>query len=99
MSLRLAGWVHRQRMHRSSSVPRETLANLSITGHLRCLSDQPVAEMVQCGEPISCFAPIRKHVERLNVAGRKTPRSKVEFDTTVFTRCACWRGFFVTYDE
>ena len=32
--------------------PRETLANLSITGHLRCFSDQPVAEIVQCGEPI-----------------------------------------------
>ena len=31
--------------------PRETLANLSITGHLRCFSDQPVAEIVQCGEP------------------------------------------------
>ena len=29
----------------------ETLANLSITGHLRCFSDQPVAEIVQCGEP------------------------------------------------
>jgi hypothetical protein len=28
------------------------LANLSITGHLRCFSDQPVAEIVQCGEPI-----------------------------------------------
>jgi hypothetical protein len=51
MRLRLAGWVHRQQMHRSSSVPRETLANLSITGHLRCFSDQPVAEIVQCGEP------------------------------------------------
>jgi hypothetical protein len=31
--------------------PRETLANLSITGHLRGFSDQPVAEIVQCGEP------------------------------------------------
>ena len=31
--------------------PRETLANLSITGHLRCFSDQPVADIVQCGEP------------------------------------------------
>jgi hypothetical protein len=31
--------------------PRETLANLSITGHLRRFSDQPVAEIVQCGEP------------------------------------------------
>ena len=30
---------------------RETLANLSISGHLRCFSDQPVAEIVQCGEP------------------------------------------------
>ena len=27
----------------------ETLANLSITGHLRSFSDQPVAEIVQCG--------------------------------------------------
>jgi hypothetical protein len=34
-------------------IHRETLANLSITGHLRCFSDQPVAEIVQCGEPIS----------------------------------------------
>jgi hypothetical protein len=31
--------------------PRETLANLSITGHLRGFLDQPVAEIVQCGEP------------------------------------------------
>jgi hypothetical protein len=31
--------------------PRETLANLSITGHLRRFSDQPVAEIVQCAEP------------------------------------------------
>ncbi len=30
---------------------RETLANLSITGHLRRFSNQPVAEIVQCGEP------------------------------------------------
>jgi hypothetical protein len=30
---------------------RETLANLSITGRLRRFSDQPVAEIVQCGEP------------------------------------------------
>jgi hypothetical protein len=34
-------------------LPRETLANLSITGHLRCFSDQPVAEIVQCGAPIT----------------------------------------------
>ena len=34
-----------------TAVLRETLANLSITGHLRCFSDQPVAEIVQCGEP------------------------------------------------
>ena len=27
------------------------LSNLSITGHLRCFSDQRVAENVQCGEP------------------------------------------------
>ena len=33
--------------------PRETLANLSITGHLRCFSDQRVAEIVQCGEPLT----------------------------------------------
>jgi hypothetical protein len=26
-------------------------ANRPITGHLRCFSDQPVAEIVQCGEP------------------------------------------------
>ena len=31
---------------------RETLANLSITGHLRRFSDQPVAEIVQCSEAI-----------------------------------------------
>jgi hypothetical protein len=31
---------------------RETLANLSTIGHLRGFSDQPVAEIVQCGEPI-----------------------------------------------
>ena len=30
---------------------RETLANLSRTGHLRRFSDQPVADIVQCGEP------------------------------------------------
>jgi hypothetical protein len=30
---------------------RETLANLSTIGHLRGFSDQPVAEIVQCGEP------------------------------------------------
>jgi hypothetical protein len=33
MRLRAAGWVSRQQMHRSSRLPRETLANLSITGH------------------------------------------------------------------
>ena len=27
------------------------MANLSITGHLRCFSDQPVADIVQCDEP------------------------------------------------
>ena len=51
---------------------RETLANLSITGHLRCFSDQPVAEIVQCGEPLSSSDPIREHVERLDVGRRKT---------------------------
>lgn len=30
---------------------RETLANLSTVGQLRCFSDQPVVEIVQCGEP------------------------------------------------
>ena len=34
-------------------LPHETLANLSITGHLRRFSNQPVAEIVQCGEPNS----------------------------------------------
>jgi hypothetical protein len=34
------------------------LANLSITGHLRCFSDQPVAEIVQCGEPAPKQLPI-----------------------------------------
>jgi CheY-like chemotaxis protein len=32
--------------------PCETLANLSLTGHLRCFSDQRLVEIVQCGEPI-----------------------------------------------
>lgn len=36
--------------------------NLSITGHLRGFSDQPVAEIVQCGEPIS--APPRSATPR-----------------------------------
>ena len=39
------------RLRRFSRPPRETLANLSITGHLRRFSNQPVAEIVQCGEP------------------------------------------------
>ena len=43
----------RQRLRRSSRLTRETLANLSITGHLCRFSDQPVAEIVQCGEPPS----------------------------------------------
>jgi hypothetical protein len=52
--------------------PRETLANLSITGHLCCFSDQPVAEIVQCGEPLSSIEPIREPIERLDVGQRKT---------------------------
>ena len=52
----------------------ETLANLSITGHLRGFSDQPVAEIVQCGEPISSFTPLREHIERLNVGGSVSRR-------------------------
>ena len=54
---------------------------------------KPVAEVVQCGEPISSFAPIRKHVERLDVGGTNIPRSNVAFDTTVLTRRACSCGF------
>jgi hypothetical protein len=34
-----------------STSDRETLANLPITRDLRCFSNQPVAEIVQCGEP------------------------------------------------
>ena len=52
--------------------PRETLANLSITGHLRCFSDQPVAEIVQCGEPIFCFTRLREQIEPLSVGGTKS---------------------------
>jgi hypothetical protein len=36
-----ADCLSRQRLRRSRDSPRETLANLSITGHLRCFSDQP----------------------------------------------------------
>jgi len=43
--------LSRQRLRRDS--PRETSANLSRTGHLRGFADQPVAEIVQCGEPTS----------------------------------------------
>ena len=60
--------LSRQRLRRLRDSPRETLANLSITGHLRGFSDQPVAEIVQCGEPISSFSSIRQYVERLNVS-------------------------------
>ena len=44
-TVRIAGWRWRDGSN------RETLANLSISGHLRCFLDQPVAEIVQCGEP------------------------------------------------
>jgi NAD(P)-dependent dehydrogenase (short-subunit alcohol dehydrogenase family) len=41
-----------------SRLTSRNLGELSITGHLRCFSDQPVAEIVQCGEPIlSCEIP------------------------------------------
>ena len=30
-----------------TAVPRETLANLSITGHLRCFSDQPGSKIIR----------------------------------------------------
>src|SRR6476660_4257439 len=43
---------------RSRDSSRETSANLSITGHLRSFSDQPVAEIVQCDEP--AFARLRQ---------------------------------------
>ena len=58
-------------------------------------SDEVVAEIVQCGKPISSFTPLRKPVERLNVGGRKT--SAIEggvryerFDQTrLFVRILC----------
>jgi hypothetical protein len=50
---------------------RETLANLSITGHLRCFTDQPAAEIVQCGEP--AFAQLRRASARQ--ASRHTARA------------------------
>ena len=34
---------------------------------LRSFADEPVAEIVQCGEPISTFSAIRQYVEPLNV--------------------------------
>ena len=37
---------------------RETLANLAKKADLRCFSDQPVAEIVQCGEPIPRFGSV-----------------------------------------
>ena len=48
---------------------RETLANLSVAGHLRCFSDQPVAEIIQCGEAISRLSvlsgEVTLHSERM----------------------------------
>jgi hypothetical protein len=44
--------LSRQTLRRSSISPRETLANLSITGHLRGLSDQPVAEIVHAASQL-----------------------------------------------
>jgi hypothetical protein len=38
-------------MHPSSRLTSRNLGEPSITGHLRGFSDQPVAEIVQCGEP------------------------------------------------
>jgi hypothetical protein len=42
-----------------------------LTG-LRGFSNQPVAEIVQCGEPISSFASLREQIERLSVGGTKS---------------------------
>src|SRR5215218_8156719 len=46
---------------------RETLANLSITGQLRRFSNQPVPEIVQCGEPFfsTIYTPSRIRRESL----------------------------------
>jgi hypothetical protein len=56
---RRGGWasaaakcVSWQRLRRSSRLTSRNLGELSRTGHLRGSSDQPVAEIVQCGEPI-----------------------------------------------
>jgi hypothetical protein len=46
-------WRQRLQAGLLFETPRETLANLARTGDLCCFSDQPVAEIVQCGEPIS----------------------------------------------
>jgi hypothetical protein len=48
---------------------RETLANLSITGHLRGFSDQAVAEIVQCGERVA-VTHVRPREHRGAVGGR-----------------------------
>ena len=62
----------RPRLRRSSGrTPRETLANLSITGHLRCFSDQPVAEIVQCGEV--SFTCRHASVQRRWILNRRLP--------------------------
>ena len=53
-----ADCLSRQRLRRSSRLTSRTWASLSITGHLRCFSDQPVAEIVQCGEPTPKALPI-----------------------------------------
>ena len=47
-------------LHGRADLIGETLANLPITGHSRCFSNQPVAEIVQCGEPIQ-RGPFRSH--------------------------------------
>ena len=42
-----ADGLSRPRLLRSSRSPHETLANLSLTGHLRCFSDQPGSKIIQ----------------------------------------------------
>jgi len=66
---------------------------------LRRLADEPVAEIVQCGEPISSLLPFANTSNGLTKVGERLPRSNVEFDTSVLIKRACSCGFFATYEE
>src|SRR4051812_47102823 len=55
--------AHRAASHQNSSVAQRQSIRL-LTGGLLV--------RIQPEEPISSFAPLREHVERLNVGGRKT---------------------------